>query len=59
MRAQFLDQACAGDARLRAAVEEMLLANDAAENFFEQVPFGGGRSKTGRAGGWRAQGNGD
>jgi serine/threonine protein kinase len=35
-RAQFLDRACAGDARLRAAVEEMLRANDAAENFFDQ-----------------------
>ena len=36
LRAQFLDQACAGDARLRKAVEAMLLANNAAENFFEQ-----------------------
>jgi serine/threonine protein kinase len=35
-RAQFLDQACAGDARLRKAVEAMLLADNAAENFFEQ-----------------------
>jgi len=35
-RAQFLDRACAGDARLRAAVEEMLLANNAAENFFDR-----------------------
>jgi serine/threonine protein kinase len=36
LRAKFLDRACAGDARLRAAVEEMLRANDAAENFFDQ-----------------------
>jgi hypothetical protein len=35
-RAQFLDRACAGDARLRAAVEAMLQASDAAENFFDQ-----------------------
>jgi len=35
-RTQFLDRACAGDTRLRAAVEEMLRANDAAENFFDQ-----------------------
>jgi serine/threonine protein kinase len=35
-RAQFLDRACAGDARLRAAVEAMLLANAEAENYFEQ-----------------------
>jgi hypothetical protein len=35
-RAQFLDRACTGDARLRAAVEEMLRANAAAENFFDQ-----------------------
>jgi hypothetical protein len=37
LRAQFLDRACAGDARLRAAVEAMLLANDDAENYFEQA----------------------
>lgn len=36
LRARFLDQACAGDARLRAAVEELLLAHDGAENFFAQ-----------------------
>jgi hypothetical protein len=36
LQAQFLDQACAGDARLRAAVEEMLRASVAAESFFEQ-----------------------
>jgi len=35
-RAQFLDRTCAGDARLRAAVEAMLRANDAAENFFDR-----------------------
>ena len=35
-RAQFLARACAGDARLRAAVEEMLLASNAAENFFDR-----------------------
>ncbi len=34
LRANFLDRACAGDARLRAAVEEMLQAHAAAENFF-------------------------
>jgi hypothetical protein len=34
LRAQFLDQACAGDARLRAAVEELLLAQAGAEKFF-------------------------
>ena len=34
LRAIFLDRACAGDARLRAAVEEMLLAHADAENFF-------------------------
>ena len=35
-RAQFLDRACAGDARLRAAVEQMLKTNDAAEIFFDR-----------------------
>jgi len=36
VRARFLDQACAGDARLRAAVEELLLAHEDAEHFFER-----------------------
>jgi len=35
-RAEFLDQACAGDEALRAAVEEMLQAQGEAEQFFEQ-----------------------
>ena len=35
LRAQFLNRACAGDARLRAAVEGMLRASDAAESFFD------------------------
>jgi hypothetical protein len=35
-RVQFLDRACAGDTRLRAAVEQMLRANDEAESFFDQ-----------------------
>ena len=34
LRAQFLDQSCAGDAHLRAAVEELLSAHAGAENFF-------------------------
>jgi len=34
LRVRFLDRACAGDERLRAAVEEMLLAHADAENFF-------------------------
>jgi serine/threonine protein kinase len=34
LRARFLDRACADDARLRAAVEEMLLAHAGAEEFF-------------------------
>ena len=34
LRATFLDRACAGDACLRAAVEEMLLAHADAEKFF-------------------------
>ena len=34
LRAQFLDEACAGDERLRAAVDEMLLTHAEAENFF-------------------------
>jgi serine/threonine protein kinase len=34
LRAQFLDQACAGDPELRAAVEEMLRHHGAAESFF-------------------------
>jgi hypothetical protein len=34
LRAQFLDRACAGDARLRAAVEAMLQAHAEAEDFF-------------------------
>ncbi len=36
VRARFLDQACAGDPRLRAAVEELLLAHEHAEDFFER-----------------------
>jgi serine/threonine protein kinase len=36
LRARFLDQACAGDARLRVAVEAMLSAHAGAEDFFEQ-----------------------
>ena len=36
VRARFLDQACAGDTRLRAAVEELLLAHEEAEHFFER-----------------------
>jgi serine/threonine protein kinase len=36
VRAQFLDRACAGDARLRAAVEDMLAAQAGAEEFFER-----------------------
>jgi serine/threonine protein kinase len=36
LRAQFLDQACAGDVRLRAAVEELLAAQAGAELFFAQ-----------------------
>jgi len=35
-RAEFLDQACAEDGDLRAAVEEMLQAQGEAEQFFEQ-----------------------
>jgi serine/threonine protein kinase len=34
LRAQFLDQACSDDARLRAAVEELLQAHAGAEDFF-------------------------
>ena len=34
LRGRFLDQACAGDARLRAAVEELLSAQAEAESFF-------------------------
>ena len=34
LRMQFLDRACANDARLRSAVEAMLLANTDAENYF-------------------------
>ena len=34
LRASFLDRACAGDVRLRAAVAELLVAHVAAENFF-------------------------
>ena len=34
LRIQFLDEACAGDVRLRAAVAELLVAHVAAENFF-------------------------
>jgi serine/threonine protein kinase len=34
LRAKFLERACAGDARLRAVVEEMLLAHADAEKFF-------------------------
>jgi len=36
LREQFLDQTCAGDARLRAAVAEVLLAHADAEKFFER-----------------------
>ena len=36
LRAQFLEQACAGDAPLRAAVEELLLAQADAEKFFAE-----------------------
>jgi len=35
LRTQFLDEACAGDTRLRAAVDAMLLAHADAERFFE------------------------
>jgi serine/threonine protein kinase len=34
LRARFLDRACAGDTRLRVAVEEMLQAHTEAESFF-------------------------
>ena len=34
LRVRFLDRACAGDERLRSAVEEMLLAHADAEKFF-------------------------
>ena len=34
LRATFLERACAGDARLRLAVEELLLAHAGAEDFF-------------------------
>lgn len=37
LRARFLDQACAGDARLRAAVEELLAAHADAENFLRRA----------------------
>ena len=36
VRSQFLDRACAGDTRLRAAVEAMLRAQAGAESFFER-----------------------
>ena len=36
LRATFLERACAGDARLRSAVEELLLAHAGAEDFFAQ-----------------------
>jgi serine/threonine protein kinase len=36
LRAQFLDRACAGDARLRAAVEAMLQADPEARVYFER-----------------------
>ncbi len=36
VRGQFLDRACAGDARLRAAVETLLAAQGDAEIFFER-----------------------
>ena len=36
VRAQFLDRACAGDVRLRAAVEALLAAQAGAEEFFER-----------------------
>jgi hypothetical protein len=36
LRAQFLDQACAEDARMRAAVAELLQAHAGAEDFFAQ-----------------------
>jgi serine/threonine protein kinase len=36
LRTQFLDEACAGDMRLREAVETMLLAHADAEKFFAQ-----------------------
>ncbi len=36
LRAQFLEQACAGDAHLRASVEELLLAQADAERFFAE-----------------------
>lgn len=35
-RKQFLDQACAGNASLRAAVEDMLAAQQEAESFFDK-----------------------
>ena len=39
-RSAFLDEACAGDAALRQRVEELLQANDQAENFLESPPAG-------------------
>ena len=36
--AAFLDQACAGDAALRARVEELLRAHDSAASFLEAPP---------------------
>ncbi len=36
LRAQFLDQACAGDVHLRASVEQLLLAHADAEQFFAE-----------------------
>ena len=36
LRRRFLDRACAGDARLRAAVEELLRADADAEQYFDQ-----------------------
>jgi hypothetical protein len=36
LRAQFLDRACVGDLRLRAAVEAMLLDDAEADNYFQK-----------------------
>src|SRR4029078_11478419 len=38
LRKAFLDQACAGDAKLRARLEELLAAQVAADAFFDATP---------------------
>ena len=38
-RAAFLDEACRGDVRLRAEVDELLLASDRADQFLESPPL--------------------